>query len=160
MGYDDLVWNAAKFDIVKLGNIHKFNQQKALLDFLLGTASRVLVEASPLDKIWGAGIAKDSPLIDKPYAWPGTNLLGFALMEVRDFFLEYGTVKDTSDLLPPPWMRFPEISPNDMFWRMGSGEQYIMSLHNQGLQLDSQTRIAYFLNNPAPVEWSDYYSDF
>ncbi|WP_206513795.1 NADAR family protein [Pseudoflavitalea rhizosphaerae] len=160
MGYDDEVWNEAKFDIVKLGNIHKFNQHQALLDFLLGTGNRVLVEASPLDKIWGAGIAKDSPLIDKPYAWPGINLLGFALMEVRDFFLEYGTVMDTNDLLPPPWIRFPEINPHDMFWRMGCGEEYILSLYTQNLTLDSQKRIAYFLNNPAPLEWKDYYSDF
>lgn len=89
-GYDDQMWNASKYDIVKLGNIHKFNQHKVLLEFLLGTSNRVLVEASPVDKIWGAGIARDSALIDKPGLWPGANLLGFALMEVRDLFLELG----------------------------------------------------------------------
>src|SRR5688572_28139166 len=32
-GYDDGVWNNIKFEIVKLGNIHKFNQNPELADF-------------------------------------------------------------------------------------------------------------------------------
>jgi len=44
----------------------------------------VLVEASPVDPIWGIGLAKDHPDALLPGKWKGTNLLGFALMEVRD----------------------------------------------------------------------------
>lgn len=50
---------------------------------MLGTGSRVLAEASPVDRIWGTGLAADHPRSTSPEHWPGLNLLGFALMEVR-----------------------------------------------------------------------------
>jgi ribA/ribD-fused uncharacterized protein len=78
------VWEAHKYEIVKTGNLHKFSQNRELLKFLLSTNDRVLVEASPVDNIWGIGLAADSPDADNPTRWQGPNLLGFALMEVRD----------------------------------------------------------------------------
>jgi len=41
------------------------------------------VEASPLDRIWGIGLAAGDERAASPQTWPGLNLLGFALMEVR-----------------------------------------------------------------------------
>jgi len=78
------VWDCHKYEIVREGNFHKFSQHKELKDFLLQTKDRVIVEASPVDTIWGIGLAEDSPLIENPNFWKGQNLLGFALMEVRD----------------------------------------------------------------------------
>ena len=52
--------------------------------FLVGTRTRVLVEASPVDRIWGIGLAQDDERAANPLRWNGTNLLGFALMAVRD----------------------------------------------------------------------------
>jgi ribA/ribD-fused uncharacterized protein len=66
------------------GNLHKFSQDENLKEFLLNTNERILVEASPMDKIWGIGLAADHPNIENPILWKGENLLGFALMEVRD----------------------------------------------------------------------------
>jgi ribA/ribD-fused uncharacterized protein len=66
------------------GNYLKFSQHKALEQFLLQTHDRVLVEASPVDPVWGIGLAEDHPDVLHPSKWKGTNLLGFALMEVRD----------------------------------------------------------------------------
>ncbi|MDQ7757875.1 NADAR domain-containing protein [Xanthomonas sontii] len=43
----------------------------------------MLVEASPVDRIWGIGLAADDPRAADPTTWQGENLLGFALMEVR-----------------------------------------------------------------------------
>jgi len=43
----------------------------------------VLVEASPVDTIWGIGLAADDQRARDPSDWPGLNLLGFALMRVR-----------------------------------------------------------------------------
>jgi ribA/ribD-fused uncharacterized protein len=85
LGFDEQVWNLNKYDIVVKGNLHKFNQHPAFADFLINTEDRILVEASPVDKIWGIGLSKDHEHIDNPYFWSGENLLGFALMEVRDF---------------------------------------------------------------------------
>jgi ribA/ribD-fused uncharacterized protein len=46
-------------------------------------ASRVLVEASPQDRVWGIGRAADDEQAASPARWLGLNLLGFVLMEVR-----------------------------------------------------------------------------
>jgi ribA/ribD-fused uncharacterized protein len=86
--FDDPVWREWKYEIVKEGNFHKFNQNKKLKAYLLSTTDRVLVEASPCDKIWGIGLPQASNLILNPYTWNGLNLLGFALMEVREYILE------------------------------------------------------------------------
>jgi ribA/ribD-fused uncharacterized protein len=82
-GFEDDVWNAARFDIVVRGNEVKFSQHLELRTFLLTTGTRVLVEASPVDAIWGIGLAQDDARAVNPAAWRGLNLLGFALMEVR-----------------------------------------------------------------------------
>ncbi|MCO6174652.1 NADAR family protein [Flavobacterium sp. NRK F10] len=82
--YEDSVWNENQFRIVKEGNYHKFNQNQLLKEFLLNTKNRILVEASPVDTIWGIGLASDHKDVYNPEKWNGLNLLGFALMEVRD----------------------------------------------------------------------------
>ena len=55
------------------------------------TSNRILVEASPVDTIWGIGLTKDSRDVENIYTWRGLNLLGFALMEVRDFLKDFGS---------------------------------------------------------------------
>ncbi|MFG3036320.1 MULTISPECIES: NADAR family protein [unclassified Streptomyces] len=83
-GFDDTVWERERFGIVVEGSVHKFASDPALTGFLLGTGNRVLVEASPVDRIWGIGLAADDPRAQDPARWRGLNLLGFALMEARD----------------------------------------------------------------------------
>ncbi|MFI1098001.1 NADAR family protein [Streptomyces sp. NPDC020917] len=82
-GFDEQVWERERFALVTEGSVHKFRQHPDLRDYLLGTGSRVLVEASPLDRVWGIGLAADDPRAEDPAAWRGLNLLGFALMEAR-----------------------------------------------------------------------------
>jgi len=84
IGFKDDVWNAHRFDIVCQANRAKFSQHDDLKAFLLQTGNRVLVEASPMDSIWGIGLAQDDPRAENPLQWQGLNLLGFALMKVRD----------------------------------------------------------------------------
>jgi ribA/ribD-fused uncharacterized protein len=83
-GFDEAAWNAQRMDIVVRGNFEKFSQHPELREFLLTTQERVLVEASPVDHIWGIGLAADDERAADPRRWDGLNLLGFALMEVRD----------------------------------------------------------------------------
>jgi ribA/ribD-fused uncharacterized protein len=83
-GFDPVVWDEHKFSIVVEGNLHKFTQHLELKRFLRGTGEQVLVEASPDDNIWGIGMAADDPVTLDPEQWKGCNLLGYALMEVRD----------------------------------------------------------------------------
>ncbi len=82
-GFDDARWEAARWDIVVRGNLAKFGQNAELGAFLANTGDRVLVEASPVDRIWGIGLAEDDARAQDPERWRGLNLLGFALMEVR-----------------------------------------------------------------------------
>lgn len=82
--FDDEVWQRERFALVTAGSVHKFGQNPELGAFLLGTGERVLVEASPLDRIWGIGLAADDPRAQDPAAWRGLNLLGFALMAARE----------------------------------------------------------------------------
>lgn len=82
--FDETTWNHKRFEIVVRGSLEKFTQHKDLKEFLLNTKERVLVEASPIDRIWGIGLKADSDKAENPKRWNGLNLLGFALMEVRD----------------------------------------------------------------------------
>lgn len=83
-GFDQELWDAAKYSIVLNGNWRKFSQNRELRDFLLSTGDSILAEASPYDGIWGIGLDASDPDACNPFKWQGANLLGFALMEVRD----------------------------------------------------------------------------
>ena len=63
--------------------IDKFKLPK-LKSIILSTEDKILVEASPFDKIWGIGMAHDNPSATKPEQWKGLNLLGKVLMKVRE----------------------------------------------------------------------------
>jgi ribA/ribD-fused uncharacterized protein len=82
--FDAGTWNEVAYSLVIQGNKHKFEQHPQLLEFLLNTKDKIMVEASPADTVWGIGLTQDHPNATNPFKWKGTNLLGFALMEVRD----------------------------------------------------------------------------
>lgn len=83
-GFDEQTWAAARYEIVVAGNTAKFGQHQDLAAFLHITGAKVLVEASPFDRIWGVGMGPGNPDVRHPAKWRGLNLLGFALMEVRE----------------------------------------------------------------------------
>ncbi|WP_031138254.1 MULTISPECIES: NADAR family protein [Streptomyces] len=83
-GFDEAVWARERFRIVVEGSVHKFAAHPELLAYLQGTGDRVLVEASPVDRVWGIGLAADDEAAMDPERWRGPNLLGFALMEARE----------------------------------------------------------------------------
>ena len=74
----------ARSETVVRGNVAKFGDHADLRAFLVGTGDRVLVEASPRDRIWGIGLGAANPAAQDPATWRGENLLGFALMEARE----------------------------------------------------------------------------
>lgn len=86
--FSEDVWRLKSYSIVLEGNLLKFVQNPALRDYLISTGESILVEASPYDKIWGIGMKQDDDGIEDPKNWKGQNLLGFALMEVRDILKE------------------------------------------------------------------------
>ena len=83
-GFDVKVWDEVKFGVALNASYLKFSQNVSLRDFLLQTGIKILVEASPVDKIWGIGLAASDENAQNPTKWRGQNLLGFALMRARD----------------------------------------------------------------------------
>ena len=82
--FEQTEWDKCKYSIILTGNFQKFLQNPELKDFLLRTGDKILVEASPWDRVWGIGMGKNNENAQNPAAWRGQNLLGFALMEVRE----------------------------------------------------------------------------
>ncbi|MFT7839174.1 NADAR family protein [Saccharothrix sp. BKS2] len=83
-GFDEDTWVANRVDVVVRANLAKFGAHDELRAYLLSTGNRVLVEASPVDRIWGIGLAADDERARDPASWRGLNLLGEALMTVRE----------------------------------------------------------------------------
>lgn len=81
--YDDKLWDCVRFGYMVYVNYQKFTQNQDLKQKLLATEKKVLVEASPNDRIWGVGLYANDSLILDDKNWTGQNLLGKALMEVR-----------------------------------------------------------------------------
>ena len=79
--FDNELWDKHKEDFMYNACYVKFSQNDELKDFLLSTGNCEIVEASPVDNIWGIGFSSDNAMenVDK---W-GQNLLGKTLMKVR-----------------------------------------------------------------------------
>lgn len=94
--FDERVWTSRCYEIVKRGSFAKFSQNPELAGYLKSTGSRILVEASPYDRVWGIGMKQGEPGADNPMTWRGKNLLGFALTEARDELLSREGMTDES----------------------------------------------------------------
>jgi hypothetical protein len=81
--FDPEIWSRIARSIVFRGNIAKFTQNEFLLEELLATQGTTLVEASPVDKIWGIGLDEDDSRAQARSTWLGKNWLGETLTEVR-----------------------------------------------------------------------------
>jgi ribA/ribD-fused uncharacterized protein len=83
-GFEEKRWNEVCRGIVYSDNLARFSQNSDHRELLLATGMKSIVEASPVDRIWGIGLAPDDPRAAEPAQWCGTNWLGIALMQVRD----------------------------------------------------------------------------
>lgn len=81
--FDKEAWDAVSRGYVYQANMAKFSHPQ-LKQFIIDTGDRILVEASPYDKIWGIGLAVDDPKALDKNNWRGTNWLGEVLMKVRN----------------------------------------------------------------------------
>jgi ribA/ribD-fused uncharacterized protein len=79
--FDEESWVRVRYKAMVDANLQKFSQNPELLQCLAATGTKILVEAAPKDSIWGAGSSAEK--IAETGSFPGLNLLGVALMEVR-----------------------------------------------------------------------------
>lgn len=83
-GYNDNHWNGVRQIIVYEGLLAKFSQNSKLKEQLKATGGAVLAECAVKDRIWGIGLSmNDTDRLDQA-KWKGQNLLGYALMMVRN----------------------------------------------------------------------------
>lgn len=88
-------WDSVSYNIVLAGNYHKFSQNPALRKELLATGDTVLVEASPVDRMWGIGLSYDDPRALNRSTWLGENRLGEVLTSVKEKFVIEDTHRTT-----------------------------------------------------------------
>lgn len=83
-GYIDSVWAGMRQMVAVRGLTAKFSQHDELKQKLLATDDAVLVECAGSDNIWACGVRLNDDRRKDASCWSGTNLLGYALMEVRE----------------------------------------------------------------------------
>lgn len=82
--FDAGKWMSVCQDVMVPALVSKFSQDQYALEVLLSTGDATIVEASPVDNIWGIGLAADDPDAQIPGRWRGKNYLGKVLMRTRD----------------------------------------------------------------------------
>lgn len=82
--YINGIWAGARQAIAMRGLLAKFSQNPDLKKQLLDTRDAYLVECARSDKIWACGVRLNEPERFDASKWQGQNILGFALMVVRE----------------------------------------------------------------------------
>jgi len=83
--FDQNKWNKYVCSIAKAVIIAKFSQLQKEKKTLISTNNSLIAEASRHDNIWGIGMGVNHPYNKNPLRWKGTNILGWALMEAREY---------------------------------------------------------------------------
>ena len=111
--YNENLWKTIRPQVMRRGLRAKFQQNPELLLALLGTGNAILAECAPRDAIWGIGLGIDDPRSEDTKEWRGRNLLGRALMRVREDLRAWSAVAgekvteyvDAVDLKQPKQIR-------------------------------------------------------
>jgi ribA/ribD-fused uncharacterized protein len=131
--FHPLKWESVCRGVVYAGNLARFAQDADLGRTLLATGDRTLVEASPLDRLWGVGLAPDDPRAQDLAQWQGRNWLGAALEQVRDA-LRRGTPDRPAEPDRPRADRPARPSAGDCPDRLNDGDRLKRRSPNRGHQ--------------------------
>jgi N-glycosidase YbiA len=134
-------WDDIRVDVMRQAIFCKFTQHIILCNKLLLTGNATIIENSKTDDFWGTGSTG-----------VGHNLLGVILMEIRQQLREKASEID--NIVFPPWLSFDGIEMNDMFWRMGMGEDYLLNWYRSIDQIGVSKYKNIF---PEPHNWLGVY---
>ncbi|VDL84792.1 unnamed protein product [Nippostrongylus brasiliensis] len=81
-------WRKFSWKVRMKAAMAKFKQNRRLRYQLFRTIGATLVEANPDDKYWGVGLSLDDEHIRDPSKWPGSNVMGEVLVQIRDVLEE------------------------------------------------------------------------
>ncbi|GMT10907.1 hypothetical protein PFISCL1PPCAC_2204, partial [Pristionchus fissidentatus] len=87
-GFQQQRWDQLSPQVMKKALTAKFSQNEKLRRYLFLTQGSQMVEASPMDTVWGIGLPMDSPDAINPRRWRGTNRLGKIMTEVREALVQ------------------------------------------------------------------------
>lgn len=135
-------WEDIKDNIMFIALRAKFLQHLDIQKILLETGNAIIVEHTKNDSYWADG--GDGT---------GKNMLGVLLMKVRE---EIRKMKYVDNLILPPWIVFPSVSSEDLFWRMGAGESFLMKWFTCFQEIDQKTYMQKF---PEPDNWRGFYDE-
>lgn len=94
-------WRVGQKWITQLQGVRaKFQQNPSLAVKLLRTGQKPIAEASPSDLIYGIGLAPSDPLAQDVANWKGMNLLGKALMQIREEIRQHVLAGEDLSSLP------------------------------------------------------------
>ena len=101
--FDPKIWDNHRELVMKEALRAKFDSNTRLKTLLEFTQDAELIEVSPYDKFWGAGVdrTKMIELIEQDKTYPGRNTLGNALMSLREEYKleermqKHGTINTT-----------------------------------------------------------------
>lgn len=133
-------WDNIKEDVMYRAVKTKFLQHINLQKLIIETGDAVLIEHTKNDSYWGDG-GNGS----------GKNKLGQILMKIRE---ELKYLKYDINIILPLWIAYPSIDKEDMFWRMGGGESYLMKWYDSFVNTD---QVAYREKFPEPENWQGFY---
>ncbi|MBQ6502308.1 MAG: O-acetyl-ADP-ribose deacetylase [Flexilinea sp.] len=139
------VWEKTCYRIVRRGVRAKFQQNRDILDILLGTGNAILAECSPTDTKWGIGVDISSPARYDVREWNGKNYLGMILMEVREELRLELMLSGNGEL---KYTDFHDAEPIPE-WNMRAGmlkriPQYYKAIHAYSDTLDWQEKNAFY----------------
>ena len=79
-------WNSMAETLCYEGIRQKFTQNPSLMDYLLETGNKAIVEAT-YDNVWGTGKLLGHEECLNPTKWRSTGILGRILMKIRDSYI-------------------------------------------------------------------------
>jgi ribA/ribD-fused uncharacterized protein len=142
-------WEQVKDDVMRKVVRAKACQHADVRELFLGTGDASIVEHSRWDAYWGDG--GDGT---------GQNKLGRIFVEVRAELTKDGPFDELREILPPPWIKYPQIPRVSIGWRMGAGEGYMCEWGPWYGGLSEAGKRKYQAMFPAPAgEWADYWKD-
>ncbi len=71
--------------------------------------------------------------------------------------LPFEWIEHYSELIKAPWEKYPNKDKNDMFWRMGKGEDALSTFARYYNFLDQKEKEEFEKKHKPNMEWSDFY---
>lgn len=93
-GFNEEEWNKAGGTAMECTVVYKFLSSRELATKLVKTGNLWLFEASPYDKKWGIGLDEATARRTPMHLWPGQNLLGKTLQNVREEISNHEILED------------------------------------------------------------------